>query len=397
MKSSLKKILNPLIRWWSEEISVLPTKIKWGLLICLLAGASIVKVGEEIFSKVMISWEGHQVQEVVTSKEQRIAVTAAALEKRDISQVFNVFGHIKPLKEIQISSDDGMSVSHVFVKWGQKVKKGEPLFQVDSRIHQLRTKLQNMEGQIRQQELEVISSLAEKEIISKNEFKQKKQELESSKIRNQITKLESKAGKIISPIDGVIAEIKMKVGDYVDDPQKFYIKVVDLSELRFETWVPLDIASRINFGDSVDFEWKRTAARLGEEEQAEIETGVVDGVSPMIDAQSGTVMVTVSLKDLFNNWKSGIYVKAAFPLEKKQSALAIKNSSLIYDKGQAYAYRIIASEQESFAQAEKVPVKLGISDGEYSEVMEGLSQSEKVVDKGVGTVTPDMPIEVIKN
>lgn len=397
MKSYFQKIFSPLSRWWGQEISTLPPKVKWGLFFCVLIGASLVKVGEGLINKVMLSMEGHQVKEVVTAKEQRIAVTAAELEKRDISQVFNVFGHIRPLKEIQISSDDGMTVIHVFVKWGQKVKKGQPLFEVDSRIHQLRTKLQNMEGQIRQQELDVISSLAEKEIISKNEFRQKKQELESSKIRNQITKLESRTGKIISPINGVIAEIKMKVGDYVDDPQKFYVKVVDLSELRFETWVPLDIASRINVGDSVDFEWKRTAARLGEEDQAEIETGIVDGISPMIDAQSGTVMVTVSLKELFNNWKSGIYVKAAFPLEKKQATLAIKNSSLIYDKGQAYAYRIIASEEESFAQAEKVPVRLGISDGEYSEVMEGLSQSEKVVDKGVGTVSPDMPIEVIKN
>ncbi len=397
MKMYLIQLIQPFVSWWKSEISVLPIKIKMALLVCLLTGGLFFKLGESLIAQISLAWIGKEVEEEVSLKEQRIAVTAAEVEKRDIAQVFSVYGHVKPLKEVQLSSDDGMSVSQVFVKWGQKVKKGQPLFEVDSRIHQLRSRLQKMESQVRQQELDVISSLAEKEIISKNEFRQKKQELESLKIRDQITKLESRAGKILSPIDGVIADIKIKVGDYIDDQQKFYIKVVDLSELRFEAWVPMDIASKIQIGDSVDFEWKRSSARLGEDEQVEIETGIIDGVSPMLDAQSGTVMVTVSLKELFNEWKSGIYVKADFPLDKRQSTLAIKNSSLIYDKGQAFAYRVIASEGETFAQAEKVPVKLGISDGEFSEVIEGLNQSEKVIDKGVGTVSPDMPIEVIKN
>lgn len=396
MKMNLFSFIKSVSSWWKKEITPLPKKIKIGFLICLLTGAGLIKFYEFSYKKIHISVQNFSTLNDVEEKEQRIAVTEYNVEPRDIIEVFNVFGHIKPLKEVQISSENKVSVTNVFVKWGQKVKKGQLLFEVDSRIHQLKTKLQFMENSIQQKELNTLETLAKKEIISKNEYLQKKQEIESFKIKNQIAKLESGAGKILSPIDGVVAEIKMKVGDFVDDPQKFYIKVVDNSELKFETWVPLEIGSKLKVGDHVDFEWKRAAARLGEDDIVEVETGEIDGISPMIDANSGTIMVTVSLKEKFNDWKSGIYVKASFPLDKKQKILAIKNSSLIYEKGNTFAYRIIASEGEKFSQAEKVELKLGISDGEYSEVVEGLNPSEKVVDKGVGTVNSDILIEVIK-
>lgn len=361
-----------------------------------LLGALAVVGGQWGIDQISWWFKTREATAEVAAKESRIAVTATKVEKRDVIRRFFAQGHLRALKEVQVSSDSRVTVTNLFITWGQKVKKGQPLFEVDSRLHQLRGRLRDMEHDAQKRELAIVAKLAQNEIISKNEFAQKQRELDSLGLRSEISKLESGAGRVLSPIDGVIAEIKLKPGDYVDDTQKFYVKVVDSSELRFETWLPADVAHKIRAKDEVIFEWKRPATHAGEENELEVETGYVEGISPIIDAQSGTVMVTVSIKDLFNQWLPGTYVQAGFVLEKAEAALAIRNESILYDKGEPYTYRVTTTT-DGLGKADRIALQLGVSDGEYTTVVGALSPSEKVIGRGIASVTEETPVEIVGN
>ncbi len=68
----------------------------------------------------------------VTRKPKAKEVSLSTVEKRDLSQVITASGNIEPVNIQTVTPPMQQKVAKVYVKEGQKVKKGDPLFKLDT-------------------------------------------------------------------------------------------------------------------------------------------------------------------------------------------------------------------------------------------------------------------------
>lgn len=165
-----------------------------------------------------------------------------------------------------------------------------------------------------------------------------------------------------SPIHGVILSRSTNVGDVAGDDPMFTI--TNTSDIWAEFHIfPRDI-DRVKVGQKVlitSFEGGHTGA-------APITT-----LLPVAEASSQTVVARVTLPNLESLWRAGMTVRGDVVISEKQVPVAVKTAAIQRMEGKNVVF---VQEGERF---ETRPIRMGASDNEWTEVLEGLKAGERYV------------------
>ena len=166
-----------------------------------------------------------------------------------------------------------------------------------------------------------------------------------------------------APIAGRIVERKVDVGTAVGkegDPADVYT-VADLSTVWIELAVPTSDLAEVREGARV------TVNRGGRSEQ-----GKVVFVSPLLNADTRSARVVVSLPNKDMAWRPGTYVTAEVETATDQVPVRVAKSALQTVEGKRVVF---VRTDEGF---EKREVELGRSDDDGFEVVSGLKPGETI-------------------
>ncbi|MCX4194206.1 efflux RND transporter periplasmic adaptor subunit [Methylobacterium oryzae] len=166
-----------------------------------------------------------------------------------------------------------------------------------------------------------------------------------------------------APISGRIVERKVDVGTAVGkegDPADVYT-VADLSTVWIELAVPTSDLDEVREGARV------TVNRGGRSEQ-----GKVVFVSPLLNAETRSARVVVSLPNKDMAWRPGTYVTAEVETATDRVPVRVAKSSLQTVEGKRVVF---VRTDEGF---EKREVELGRSDDDAYEVVSGLKPGEDI-------------------
>jgi cobalt-zinc-cadmium efflux system membrane fusion protein len=165
-----------------------------------------------------------------------------------------------------------------------------------------------------------------------------------------------------SPINGVILTRSTNVGDVAGDAPMFTI--TDTSDIWAEFHVfPRDI-DRIKVGQKVlitSFEGGHT----GE--------AVISTLLPIAESSSQTVIARVTLPNPEGLWRAGMTVRGDVVIAERQVPVAVKTAAIQRMEGK------IAVFVEEGERYETRPIRTGISDSTWTEVLEGLKAGERYV------------------
>lgn len=329
----------------------------------------------------------NQVEEFSNTKS--VIVNPAV--QRDIRNTFNTHANLLPWREVKVYPIEKVTIKTVKAQIGQKVKKGEVLAIVDSEANSLRKELEELEYKLKQSDFAVSKTLAHKKFISKNEFNNKKMEMRAGEIRRKIQAIESKREILKSPISGTVAAIKVKEGDYIDNPSKFYIKIIDDSAYKVQLHLPQSISKNLFIdGTSIISKEFRDESGFGYTEKSE---GIISMISPEVDPKSGTVFVEVALKNPLDSWKSGMYVKVSMITAESKKTISVPTGAIIFKKDQPIIYRVIASENGD--KIEEIKPIIGLNNGKFTEILSGINLDDEIVTQGQGSLTNGEPVEII--
>ena len=173
-----------------------------------------------------------------------------------------------------------------------------------------------------------------------------------------------KTYSITSALNGVVAERNISVGEQTTDKTAFVI--VDLSTVWIDVAVFPRDASRVRAGQSV---------RIINPANDRSAMGEVIAVAPMGSAGNQSLSARVLLNNAEHQWTPGLFVNADVMMEKKTVVLAVRNEALQDHEGKQVVF---IKEKDGF---EPRPVKLGRSDGEYTEVLSGVKAGETYASK----------------
>ncbi|MDO9461020.1 MAG: efflux RND transporter periplasmic adaptor subunit [Alphaproteobacteria bacterium] len=165
-----------------------------------------------------------------------------------------------------------------------------------------------------------------------------------------------------SPIKGVIIVRNTNVGDVAGDAPMFTI--TDTSDVWVEFHVfPRDV-DRIKIGQQVLI----TSFEGGHVSEAPITT-----LLPIVEASSQTVVVRLSLPNPEGLWRAGMTVRGDVVIDERLVPVAVKNAAIQRMEGKTVVF---VQEGDRY---ETRPIRVGVDNGEWTEVTEGLQAGERYV------------------
>ncbi len=319
-------------------------------------------------------------------------------------------GSIVPNEEILIKPNISGIISEIFVEAGQVVKQGDLIAKIDvvpnvSSLVSAKNNIQSARNQLETAKLayenqksifERQNSLYERGVISANEFDISKREFDralqdwrqqqvslNSAVQNyDIVRTGTTAGlgnaattQVKATIDGMILEIPVKEGNQVIEANNFndgttIASLANVSDMIFEGKVDESEVGKIKEGLPLEI-------TVGAIENTSFDA-VLDYIAPKGIAENGAIQFEIkgTLEKIDSTFiRAGLSANASIILDKAEDVLAVKEALIQYDpKTQQPFVEIEVGDQ----QFERRDVKLGVSDGIYVEILDGISPEDSI-------------------
>jgi HlyD family secretion protein len=178
---------------------------------------------------------------------------------------------------------------------------------------------------------------------------------------------------ITSPVDGFIGKRTLDPGASVGVNTSF-ISVVDIRTVRLVINVIEKDLRRITQGTEVAIE---VDAYPGE-----IFNGRVARLAPILDPATRTAQVEIEIPNSTFRLKPGMYARARFTVEQRDNALVVPTPAIVDLQGKLGVW-LPEGESTTFN-----PVTTGIEEQEFTEVVTGLKEGQRIISTGAAALRP---------
>ena len=184
-----------------------------------------------------------------------------------------------------------------------------------------------------------------------------------------------------SPISGYVGIKNVKIGDQVTSGTTVAFNIYKIDTVKIYADVPEKEYSQVKRGTNA-------VVMLDAFPDKPI-SGAVTNIRPVIDPLSRTAQIEIEIPNSSHLIKPGMFAKVELILSKKIGALTLPFDSVLGD-GENYVYVDINGK------AEKRTVRTGIIQDEKTEIISGLTSSDKVIVTGQRVVKEGSLVEESK-
>ena len=107
-------------------------------------------------------------------------------------------------------------------------------------------------------------------------------------------------------------------------------------------------------------------------------------ISPVVDAQTGTVKVTIAVDPGQENLRPGMFVNVDIVVNTHADAVLLPKRALVYAEGRPYVF--VVEERDGQTVGVRRAVDLGFSEDDRVEVLSGAHAGEPVIMVGQSTL-----------
>jgi RND family efflux transporter MFP subunit len=275
-------------------------------------------------------------------------------------------------------------VKAVYAKEGDKVSKGQKLFQLDTEL--IRKSIQEVQTQY---DLAVDiynrqKNLWDQKIGSEIQYLEAKSRKES--LENSMATLNEQLsmGTVVAPFNGVLDEIVPKIGEMAS-PAMPVARVINMSELYLKADVSESYLTSVKQGMNVEVVFPGIDTL----------SAAVSRIGDFINPENRSFVVRVDLKESNEYLKPNLLANITICDFKSDSSIVLPASMVLEDyEGRSFVYVAKASEGEG--EVEKRIVQRGIVAEGMAQIVTGLNPGEWVVDKGARKVSDGERVRVIE-
>jgi len=355
----------------------------------------------------------------------------ATVERGDLARSVVATGKIEPLAKVDVKSKASGIVEKIFADYGDRVKQGKVLVELDkeqlrARVAEARANLQAAEASVqsaqatfernvvdalgpdvpflkstaeRQRKLQIeglVSTAVSEDAEKAYQLAQNKQlsaqrnvavsRAEVARAKAQVAQMQAALDNaeedlsnstIVSPMEGLVLSRDVEVGDAVSSililgSQASNIMTLgDVSEVYVKGKVDESDISKVYLSQP---------ARISVESLKDKKfMGKVTKISPLgVEKDNVTTFeVRVSIQNPTGELKANMSANAEIILEEKHKVLMVPEAAVIYDKDRHTFLE--TPDPGSKTGRRKLSAKLGISNGVKTELIEGLKEGQQVI------------------
>ncbi len=190
-------------------------------------------------------------------KEEAVRFTVTSPLRMDTSFTKEYVSQIRSVRNIELRAQEKGYLQNIYVDEGQFVKAGQLLFRIMPKLYEAELLKARAEAKAAEIELQNAKTLADKNIVSKNEQALAQAKLDQANAEIALAKLHLSFTEIRAPFDGTIDRIPKKLGSLIDEgelltslsdnSQMFaYFNVSEPEYLEYQTNVNNRAASKVN-------------------------------------------------------------------------------------------------------------------------------------------------------
>jgi membrane fusion protein (multidrug efflux system) len=150
-------------------------------------------------------------------KEEVIRFTVTSPLRMDTSFTKEYVSQIRSVRNIELRAQEKGYLQNIYVDEGQFVKAGQILFRVMPKLYEAELLKARAEAKAAEIELQNAKTLADKNIVSKNEQAMAQAKLDQANAEIALAKLHLSFTEIRAPFDGTIDRIPQKQGSLIDE------------------------------------------------------------------------------------------------------------------------------------------------------------------------------------
>lgn len=306
-------------------------------------------------------------EQAVEDETPPVPVETSAPVRGDIVATYTGTAPIEAFAEADVIAKVDGEVRELHVEEGDMVSKDQVLATLDG--DRLRLELSESQARLRkmQRDFQRNKELQDKGLISEGDFEKIRYDLEALQASFNLASLELDYTQIRAPIDGVVSERYLKLGNTIRTGDPVF-RVTGLDPLVAYMFVP-------------EREFRQIAA--GQPVQIEIDalpgapvTTTVTRISPIVDPDTGTFKITIEIGSAAQRIKPGMFGRMSIIYDKHENVLQVPRSSIIESTGESTVFVV-----EDGAGIRK-QVETGFSSNGMVEITSGLTDGERVITVG---------------
>ncbi len=336
------------------------------------------------FNAIFLASCGETTANVTEEKDKEFAipVSVASIERNNISSNFHTTATLESRTEADIITRVTGIIEQLSVEEGDYVEKGQVLAKIDPRRYQLALDKADAELEGINQELQRLSLMAEKKLVSAQASDKLKYQHQAAVAARKLAELDLQDSQIVAPISGFVSHRYVKPGYFTQGYQKLF-HIVDSTNLQAIVYLPEHQLSNVKLDQQANLSF---SARKNQIYQAKVRS-----VSPVIDPSSGTFKVILSINNNKQELKPGMFAQIALTFATHNDAFTIASDAIITLDNKSKIYLVRDNK------AVEVQVNKGFIEGQLTEITGEIKEGDSVVVNGQHNLKADALVEVLNS
>lgn len=306
-----------------------------------------------------------------------IPVATAAAESGSIASYYQATSSLEANREAQILARVSGVVRAIPVEEGDAVQRGQSLIRIEPEEYELRVRQAEAERDKQHTRFERLEKMWNQNLVSAEDYEAGKNDLAASEAAVDLAKLELSYAQVPAPFSGRVVQRMVEVGRTVSNGTPLFV-LSDLSKLLARVHVPAKEFRSLKTDQEVELRLDSDGTAL---------TGVISLISPVIDAATGTIKVTVEIADVPPGVRPGDFASVNIVTERRNDTLLVPKIAVVTDQTERVVY--VAAD----STAERRVVEVGFEDSEFAEILSGLAEGDDVIVQGQRSLKHGQPIK----
>lgn len=310
-----------------------------------------------------------------------IPVEVAAVREGPVTAFYSTTATLEAEREARVVPRLGGTIVELFVEEGDRVQAGDPLARIDADRYQLSLAQAEASLQRLEQDFRRSQEMHERQLISAEAYERAKFEYEAQRAAFQLAKLELAHTTIVSPIDGVVSQRMIKVGNTVNTSEAAFV-VTGMDTLLATLHVPERELARLAAGQTASIAVDALAGRRFE--------GVIERISPVVDPTTGTFRATVEVESPDGVLKPGMFGRVNIVYDTRQNAMLVPVEAVLVEDDRSSLFVVVDGK------AQRRDVEVGYRNNGTVEIRSGVELGESVVVTGQTSLRNDTSVTVVE-
>ncbi len=292
-------------------------------------------------------------------------------------------GNLEAVERVDVLAKVPGQIESLHAEEGTRVVAGDLLAELDPNEYRLAAARAEAELNKKRADLVRYRRMLSEGVLSQADFEQASYDLQQAQLALEQARIDLEGARVRAPIDGVVSARLVHRGERVTAHQHLFT-IVDPTRLWVHVFVPESDLPGLAVGQEATIS---AAAIPGGRLRAR-----VSRIAPVVDPETGTAKVTVRPQEPAG-LRPGMFVDVRIVTSRLEKALLLPKRAIVYGDQTTSVFKL--AERDGRTVAVAVPVRLGASDGERVQILEGLQPGDRVVLVGHDALRSGSPVRVV--